>query len=40
LLTFRNLDSPKGQDPAQHTITGCKAPCDLATGGAFRVVAR
>jgi len=37
-LTFRNLDSPKGQDPAfaiYHTITGCKAPCDKRTGIAY-----
>jgi plastocyanin len=37
-LTFRNLDSPKGQDPAlaiYHTITGCKAPCNKKTGIAY-----
>jgi hypothetical protein len=37
-LTFRNLDSPKGQDPAlaiYHTITGCKALCNQATGIAY-----
>jgi hypothetical protein len=37
-LTFRNLDSPKGQDPAlaiYHTITGCKAPCNKPTGIAY-----
>jgi hypothetical protein len=37
-LTFRNLDSPKGQDPNRaiyHTITGCKAPCDRRTGIAY-----
>jgi hypothetical protein len=37
-LTFRNLDSPKGQDPNRaiyHTITGCKAPCDRQTGIAY-----
>ncbi|MEA2177034.1 MAG: hypothetical protein QOG77_331, partial [Solirubrobacteraceae bacterium] len=39
-LTFRNLDSPKGQDPAlaiYHTITGCKAPCNQATGIAYPI---
>ncbi len=37
-LTFRNLDSPRGQDPAlaiYHTITACKAPCNKATGIAY-----
>jgi hypothetical protein len=37
-LTFRNLDSPKGQDPAfaiYHTITGCEAPCNQPTGIAY-----
>jgi hypothetical protein len=37
-LTFRNLDSPRGQDPAlaiYHTITGCKAPCNKQTGIAY-----
>jgi plastocyanin len=37
-LTFRNLDSTKGQDPAlaiYHTITGCKAPCNQKTGIAY-----
>jgi len=37
-LTFRNLDSPRGQDPASaiyHTITACKAPCNKATGIAY-----
>ncbi len=37
-LTFRNLDSPKGQDPAlaiYHTITGCNAPCNKPTGIAY-----
>ncbi|HEY3186931.1 MAG TPA: hypothetical protein VGJ70_05630 [Solirubrobacteraceae bacterium] len=37
-LTFRNLDSPKGQDPdlaIYHTITACKAPCDKAAGIAY-----
>jgi hypothetical protein len=37
-LTFRNLDSPKGQNPAfaiYHTVTGCKAPCNQATGIAY-----
>jgi hypothetical protein len=37
-LTFRNLDSPRGQDPAfaiYHTITGCKAPCNRTTGIAY-----
>jgi hypothetical protein len=37
-LTFRNLDSHKGQDPAlaiYHTITGCKTPCNKATGIAY-----
>jgi hypothetical protein len=37
-LTFRNLDSSKGQDPAlaiYHTITSCKVPCDKATGIAY-----
>ncbi|MEA2287872.1 MAG: hypothetical protein QOJ21_3915 [Solirubrobacteraceae bacterium] len=37
-LTFRNLDSPKGQDPAlaiYHTITGCKSPCNQSTGIAY-----
>jgi hypothetical protein len=37
-LTFRNLDSPKGQDPAlaiYHTITGCKSPCNQTTGIAY-----
>ena len=39
-LTFRNLDSPKGQDPAlaiYHTITGCKAPCNRKTGIAYPI---
>jgi hypothetical protein len=39
-LTFRNLDSPKGQDPANaiyHTITGCKAPCNKKTGIAYPI---
>jgi hypothetical protein len=39
-LTFRNLDSPKGQDPAlaiYHTITGCKAPCNQTTGIAYPI---
>jgi len=39
-LTFRNLDSPKGQDPAlaiYHTITGCKAPCNKRTGIAYPI---
>jgi hypothetical protein len=39
-LTFRNLDSPKGQDPAlaiYHTITGCKAPCNKKTGIAYPI---
>jgi hypothetical protein len=39
-LTFRNLDSPKGQDPASaiyHTITGCKAPCNKKTGIAYPI---
>jgi hypothetical protein len=39
-LTFRNLDSPKGQDPAYaiyHTITACKAPCNKATGIAYPI---
>ncbi len=37
-LTFRNLDSPRRQDPAfaiYHTITACKAPCNKATGIAY-----
>ena len=37
-LTFRNLDSPRGQDPATaiyHTITACKAPCNKSTGIAY-----
>jgi plastocyanin len=37
-LTFRNLDSPKGQNPAfaiYHTITGCRAPCNQPTGIAY-----
>ncbi len=37
-LTFRNLDSPRGRDPAlaiYHTITACKAPCNKATGIAY-----
>jgi hypothetical protein len=37
-LTFRNLDSPRGQNPAfaiYHTITGCKAPCNQPTGIAY-----
>jgi plastocyanin len=39
-LTFRNLDSPEGQDPARaiyHTITGCKAPCNKKTGIAYPI---
>jgi len=39
-LTFRNLDSPEGQDPAlaiYHTITGCKAPCNRTTGIAYPI---
>jgi hypothetical protein len=39
-LTFRNLDSPKGQNPAlaiYHTITGCKAPCNKKTGIAYPI---
>jgi hypothetical protein len=39
-LTFRNLDSPKGQDPAlaiYHTITGCRAPCNKRTGIAYPI---
>jgi hypothetical protein len=39
-LTFRNLDSPKGQDPARaiyHTITGCRAPCNQTTGIAYPI---
>jgi hypothetical protein len=39
-LTFRNLDSPKGQGPAlaiYHTITGCKAPCNRKTGIAYPI---
>lgn len=39
-LTFRNLDSPAGQDPAlaiYHTITGCKTPCNKATGIAYPI---
>jgi hypothetical protein len=39
-LTFRNLDSPKGKDPAlaiYHTITGCKAPCNKKTGIAYPI---
>jgi hypothetical protein len=37
-LTFRNLDSPRGQNPAfaiYHTITGCKSPCNQPTGIAY-----
>ena len=37
-LTFRNLDSPRGESPASsiyHTITACKAPCNKATGIAY-----
>ena len=37
-LTFRNLDSRRGQDPARaiyHTITACKAPCNRSTGIAY-----
>jgi plastocyanin len=37
-LTFRNLDSPKGQNPAlavYHTITSCQSPCNKATGIAY-----
>jgi hypothetical protein len=37
-LTFRNLDSPRGRNPAfaiYHTITGCKAPCNQPTGIAY-----
>jgi plastocyanin len=37
-LTFRNLDSPKGQDPAlavYHTITACQSPCNKSTGIAY-----
>jgi hypothetical protein len=39
-LTFRNLDSPKGQNPAlaiYHTITDCKAPCNKKTGIAYPI---
>jgi hypothetical protein len=39
-LTFRNFDSPQGQDPAKaiyHTITSCKAPCNRATGIAYPI---
>ena len=39
-LTFRNRDSPKGQDPAKaiyHTITACKTPCNKATGIAYPI---
>jgi hypothetical protein len=39
-LTFRNFDSPKGQNPAlaiYHTITGCKSPCNRATGIAYPI---
>jgi hypothetical protein len=39
-LTFRNLDSARGQNPAQaiyHTITGCKAPCNRTTGIAYPI---
>ena len=39
-LTFRNLDSPKGQDSNRaiyHTITGCKAPCNQKTGIAYPI---
>jgi plastocyanin len=37
-LTFRNLDSRRGTDPAAavyHTITACKAPCNRSTGIAY-----
>ena len=37
-LTFRNLDSSRGQNPAEaiyHTITSCEAPCNKATGIAY-----
>jgi hypothetical protein len=37
-LTFRNLDSPRGQDPnlaIYHTITACKTPCNKAVGIAY-----
>jgi hypothetical protein len=39
-LTFHNFDSPKGLDPARsiyHTITGCKSPCNKATGIAYPI---
>jgi hypothetical protein len=37
-LTFRNLDSPHGGNPARaiyHTVTACRAPCTGAAGVAY-----